>query len=456
MLNDEIQKNLRFNAIVNILDGCFFGFGVGFASIMMVIPLFLAELTDSKMLIGFMTASVQAVGWQVPQLLTASHIAGLTRFKPMVLKMTLHERWPLLALAFVALLIPTLGTTPILILTVLLLGWRSFGAGFTANVWQNMIGKVIPRSYRGTFWGIQFAGSNLLAAGSMVIAGILLEKIAYPHNYALCFFIATFGVAISWWFLSLTREPVREVSAEQKKLNWSHFLTSGGRDKNLWLFLLARALTQFGWMAVSFYALYGKSDLKLSESTVGIMFGVLTLSSIISPALGWMGDHWGHRRIYALAMLALAGSVFIATSAPRWEWLYAAFALAGFANEGMATIILSMTLEFGSEEERPYCIGLSNAMTAPASLAAPFIGGWLADVYGFDATFTLALIAALVTALVLLFLVQDPGRKKKKFAPVTPDCAPEAAETEDFFIPIAIDVEVGDLSRYEVEHAEKG
>ena len=42
------------------------------------------------------------MGWQLPQILTASRVGRLRRYKPMVLTMAIHERLPFFALALVA------------------------------------------------------------------------------------------------------------------------------------------------------------------------------------------------------------------------------------------------------------------------------------------------------------------------------------------------------------------
>ena len=82
MSNDN-DRNLRHNFIVNTLDGGFFGLGVGFASFVTIIPLFVSQMTDSAILIGLIPA-IHAMGWQLPQLLTVEHVTRLSRYKPMV------------------------------------------------------------------------------------------------------------------------------------------------------------------------------------------------------------------------------------------------------------------------------------------------------------------------------------------------------------------------------------
>ncbi|MEL7590991.1 MAG: hypothetical protein AAGU17_06815, partial [Anaerolineaceae bacterium] len=148
------DKDLKHNFLVNMLDGAFFGWGVGFSSYTTIIPLFVSTLTSSATLIGLIPA-IHNMGWQLPQLLLAKRISRMERVKPFVVRATIHERAPLLGLGVVSLLVPIVGVEVALILTFLLLIWQGLGAGFTANAWQIMISKVIPGNILATFFGAQ-------------------------------------------------------------------------------------------------------------------------------------------------------------------------------------------------------------------------------------------------------------------------------------------------------------
>ncbi|MGW8145233.1 MAG: MFS transporter, partial [Anaerolineales bacterium] len=136
-MNSFKIKNLRFNFVVNVFDGAFFGSALGFASFFTVIPLFVSRLTDSAVLIGLIPA-IHAVGWQLPQLFTAQKVSKLDKYKRMTLLMTLNERVPFLGLAIVAWFSPQLGVQVSLILVFVLLIWQGFGGGFTATAWQSL------------------------------------------------------------------------------------------------------------------------------------------------------------------------------------------------------------------------------------------------------------------------------------------------------------------------------
>ena len=408
----KILENYRFNFAVNALDAAFFGLGLGFASFVTVIPLFVNSLTDSTTLIGII-ASIQAVGWQLPQLLTSRRVASLRLYRPMVLSMTIHERWPFLGLAVVAVLIPIAGAPVALALTVLMAAWQALGGGFTGTPWQAMIGKIMPEKRRGTFYGVQASGMSLLNGLGAIGAGIILTEVAYPYNFALCFFIGAVAMAISYVFLRATREPevpVEEVVQERRPM-WSSLWAILNRDGNFRWFLLVRMLTQFAIMAISFYTIYGVRHFEMSEATAGFMTGLMAFVQVVgAPLAGWVGDRWGHRRVFAVGMIGMALSIFMALTAPELEWFYLVFALAGLTNSVLWTSILSLTVEFGTEADRPYYIGLANTLIAPATLFAPIIGGMLVDFSGFQATFLLALGASVLAVLVLLGLLQDPRR----------------------------------------------
>jgi MFS family permease len=424
MRNPEIHKNFTHNATVHIMDGAFFGMGMGFASTVTIIPLFVNTLTDSTTLIGLI-ASIHLVGWQLPQILTANYVANLQRYLRMVLLMSLHERWPFLGLAVVALAVPVLGPVPALILTFVLLTWQALGGGFTATAWQTLIGKIIPLRRRGTFWGLQAAASAVLMAGSAYIAGRILVSLEYPYNFALCFFLAAVAMAISWAFLALTREKAHTLDpaqTEPRRLRWPHLLALVRNDANFRGLLIARSLSQFAWMSVAFYTVYGVRHFGMDEATAGVMVAMLTLvQTVAQPLMGWLGDQWGHRRIFGLGMLALAGSALAASVGPTLDWLYVAFILAGIGFTVIWTTSMTFTLEFGSEADRPYYVGLANTLIAPATLSAPLLGGLLADAVGFGATFGLAAVSGVITAAILFFVVRDPIPLRQRAAAIAGD-----------------------------------
>jgi MFS family permease len=408
----DIRKHVRHNFLVNVLDGGFFGMAIGFASFVTIIPLFVNKFTDSSLLIGLI-ASIHLVGWQLPQILTANHVAQLRRFKPMVIFMTIHERWPFLGMAFVALFAAQLGNTLVLILTFILMTLQALFGGFTATAWQSMIAKVMPPNRRGTFYGAQSSAANLLSSlGALIAGAILLASGGSNEGFALTFLLSGVLMFVSFAFIAMNREPASEPAIE-KPLSGVEFrrrlIGILRRDGNYRTFILARMLIQAASIGSAFYTVFAVRQFNMDEGTAGIMTGVFLLAATIgNPLCGWLGDRYSRRIIFAIGGLLAGASALAALAAPDVSWFYLVFALLGLSNGASWTSANAMTADFGGEKERPFYISLVNTLIAPVTLLAPIIGGFLADSINTEATLWFIVVTGALTAGVAFFLLREP------------------------------------------------
>lgn len=415
-MDKELSKNLKHNYIVNVADGGFFGLALGFASFSTVIPLFVSTLTDSAIVIG-LVVGLHALGWQLPQLLIARHVSRLVRYKPLVMVLTVHERIPFLGLAFIALLLPHIGATAALILVFVMLAWQGIGGGITANPWQNMINKVIPPDYLATFFGIQGAAANLLASGSAIVAGVILDRTTYPYNYVYVFLIACVFMAISFVMIGLTREPVHSVAPpiENQPNLFRTTLAILKKDRNFSWLLVGRMLSQFGVMGSSFYAVHVVKNLGANEIEAGGLASVLMIASfVMNIVLGRLADRWRKIAVLEIGAVSIVLANLIAWYGPSIAWFYPANILISIANTCLWTIMMAVALQFGSDEERPLYVGMANTLITPATALAPFVGGLLANLFGYPAAFIASAISGLLSVLVFQFLVHEPRPRSGK------------------------------------------
>jgi MFS family permease len=409
----ELHRNLRYNITVNLVDGAYFGLATGFGSIGTIITLFVSKLTNSAILIGLVPA-IHAVSWQLPQLFTAGWVSRQRRFKPMVLWLTIHERAPFIGLALIAWLLPGIGRISALVLIFLMLLWQGLGAGFTANGWQSFIAKIIPSESRGSFFGAQAAFANIYMSIGAVAAGYLLYRVGSFNNFALCFAITAFFMIFSWIALALTREPVdyEKTIPSQKHSFLRESIDILRRDRNFDWFLTARILGQFASMGFTFYIVFALRHFNMDVITAGYLTAALTVSQTIANlVMGWMGDRFGHRLMLIIGSICISLSALLAWKAPSLGWFYLVFILEGLANVATWTIGMAITVEFGTEADRPIYIGLSNTLAAPVTILAPILGGWLADATGFGTTFILSAVGGLITTFVLILLVKNPRQR---------------------------------------------
>lgn len=449
----QADGDLGFNVLVHTLDASCFGLGLGLASFGSVVPLFLHRHTESALLLGTL-GSIHLLGWHLPQLATARRVAGLQRYMPMVMAMTTLERLPFLALAALAWTegaMPGRLSGPAIVAAVLgLVFLIGIGGGLTANPFQAMVARIIPARRRTVFYGLKAAAANLLVAAGAEIAGRLLEGSASPSRFALCFLLAALATAVSWVFLSLTREgPAREpadlagasppladatpnpapVQGQSTLLvaavapdpdpdpdpDTAHPPLPTARsllkaDSRFRWYLVTRALSQLGHMAAGFYAVYAIQRFHAGPLVVARLTAVFALSqTLANPVMGWAADRWGFRDPKRLGLAASGLGALIAMAARSPQLLYLSMALAGVAAVAIFTFPLAMNVEFGDDRNRAVYIGLSSTLTAPAIVGAPILGGWLADALGFQPTFALAALGAGAAIVALERMRRVPG-----------------------------------------------
>ncbi len=124
-------------------------------------------------------------------------------------------------------------------------------------------------------------------------------------------------------------------------------------------------------------------------------------------AWGLLGDRFGHKLCLLGAQVCLLAAVAVALAAPSLWWLGVAFALSAAAVAAMSVSRFAIVIEFAPPALRPTYISLAGVAIAPASAVAPLVGGWLADLAGYPATFLVCGACGLLGG-ALLLSVRDP------------------------------------------------
>jgi MFS family permease len=409
----QLNNPLQYNYLMSVLDGSFFGLAMGFASFTTVIPLFLNTLTSSALLIGLIPA-IRSMGYQLPPLFMAGTVARQKYYKPMMLRNTLHERIPFLCLALIAWFSPQLGQQNSILLVFASIIWQGLGGGITANPLQNLVARVFPSHIRATVIGSQSAANNLLSSGGALAGGILLTAVPAPFNYAASFLVATVWLTASYLCLANLKEPVQADDVVPPVLPpfKDRVLSILRGNRSFGWFLVSKMLAQFAMMASAFYMIYAVRKLAMDTTTAGIMTGVLFITQVAAnPVIGYLSDRWSRKGVLEIGGVALILGPVLAWFAPSLGWYFGVIILAGIANAIFFTLGLAFLLEYGTDSERPMYFGLANTFTAPVSIIAPLLGGWLADSAGFQDTFLIAAVAGSLTFLVLHFFVVDPRQK---------------------------------------------
>lgn len=406
----EVERNYRFNFIVNVLDGTLFWWGSSFFSTRTILPLYVSRLTDSTVAVGLL-ATISAAGWLLPQLFTANWVQRLPRKKEAPVRVGLFtERLPVILLAPAAWLA---GRVPGLALVVFfaLYAWHVIGAGVVAVGWQDMIANVIPVDRRGRFFGVTNFGGTATGVLGALAAAWLLDRYDFPSGYMYSFAAAAVLISLSWVFLALTREPIRttlEPTVSSREY-WRRLPGILRADGNFRRFLLSQVVISWGGMAVGFLAVYAVARWRLADSQAGDYAASMLVGQALSNLfLGVLADRKGHKLVLELSTLFGVMAVVLAYLAPDPRWFYLVFAFVGANAAGSILSGIMIVFEFTRPEMRPTYIGLSNTIVGVFNAVSPMVAAWVVGEVGYQPLFATAAIIGAVGLALLRWTVREP------------------------------------------------
>jgi MFS family permease len=408
-----IERNYRWNFIVNTLEGASYWFGMSFFSSAIILPLFVSHFTNSPLMIGLISF-LGLGGLFLPQLFMANAVerAPRKKFFPVTLGFFL-ERLPVFlippAVYFMAIRQPVLT----LVIFFVLYAWQNAGTGVIVVGWQDMIAKVIPVEKRGRFFGISnFIGNGAGILGALAVP-VILEKFTFPLGYVYSFSITAVFIFLSWVFISLTREPA--VYSSKPPVSQLKYLRSLPevlrKDPNFRMYLLAQIVFSLSGMATGFLVVYTVRTWDLPDAVAsGFMIALQVGLTLAYLLFGFLSDRKGHKLSLEICLLLSVVLLVLAILAPSPWWFFPIFFLRGVVNAGTFVSGISIVYEFTDPENRPTYIGLANTIPGVVMSVAPLIGGWLAGAVSYRMMFILSAVIGAVSWFVLHFAVREPRK----------------------------------------------
>ena len=262
-----IRRNAGWNFWVNVGDLSFVTLAGSFVFISTILPLYASYLTDSRILIGLIPATY-LVASHGPQLFMAARAEALGRKKPWVVRVSVFERVPWLILGLGILLWPEAPAWfSYAFLAAMLLAAQG-AVGVASPAWRAMLANVVHPDRKGLMFGLGSSFGGLMGAAGALLARYILDTVAFPRSFGLCFVLAFAGQALSWTFLTLNREPERPPDRPRARLgSYLRELPEVLRqDANFARFLISQVLVILGTLGVSFYVVYGREAFGVSDS----------------------------------------------------------------------------------------------------------------------------------------------------------------------------------------------
>jgi MFS family permease len=388
-----LERHARRNFWLNVLDGTAYIFGVSMVSRYTVLPLFVSRLSSERWIQGLIP-TLTYTGWSLPALFMAPLVASLPRRKPLIMRATIGERVPFLALGLVLLLWPSLPAATLLLIFFGLYAVQTFSGGVAMTAWQDFIARVIPKRRWGTFFGLQFGMGGVLGVAGAAVASAILISQPFPQNFGTIALLCFAAQVVSYIFLGLTIEPPQEVQPRQPM---RAFL--GGirpllqRNPAFRRYLFCRAAIALGLVGHNFLTAAALESFHPSDAEIGIFTAVLLgVQALGHIGLGPLADRWGHKQVLELATGLGLLALLLTVLAPAVVWFLPIFALVGAAQAGYQLSGFTLVFSFSTPAERPAFIGVANTTLTPVAALGPLLAASLAEVAGYNALF-IALLA---------------------------------------------------------------
>lgn len=408
----EVRKHLGRNVGASLAHGMLGLTGFRLVTAPTFVPAYIYLLSASKLAVGLALAS-QFIGMALSSIWGATLIEHRRKVLPVVFSIGWLMRAQILGLALSAWLLDGGWALAAACLFLALFGLFN---GVQSVAFAYLMSKVIPVDRRGSLTGLRNFFGGLIAAAVAWLGGhYLVGGNAFGNGYASTFMAAFILTSIGISALSFVREPaspwVRPRARLRERLRQVPALLRA--DPHYRRFFHARALAALGTAALPFYAIYAGRGSGLSGEMLGYLSLAFLLAQTISNlAWGRIADRRGYKQVFLLSLglwTAATGALLLAEST---GWIMLAFCGLGAGFGGYYVASQNLVLEFGSSQDRPMLIAVSDTASHLMMAAGPILGGLAAEGVDFGWVFGAAMLLK-CAALAMVWQMEEPRGKKR-------------------------------------------
>ena len=153
-----------------------------------------------------------------------------------------------------------------------------------------------------------------------------------------------------------------------------------------------------------------KKDFQVSDTTLGVVTGLIAIYAIAGVPVAWLAERWSRRNIIAIGLFfwsLMTGLTGLVTNV--WQLGGTRFAMAIGESAGLAPS-QSILSDLFSKRARPVVLSIITTASSLALLFFSPIAGWVAGHYGWRAVFLAAGAPGVVLAVAMLLTVREPRR----------------------------------------------
>ncbi len=372
-----------------------------------VMPALVLEAGGTVVTVGALTAIMIGLPL-VSQLLFAGFLHTRPRKKPyLLLGITLR----VLALAFGAAAILTVGVSPLIIPAVFLaMTVFSLSGAFAGVSYTDLLGRVVAPQQRRVFFVRRQVITTLGLLISALVTRYLLGAISFPEGYAWLFAAASgFLLLASLGFWALAEPAPRGAAGADSGAGAGPAAKAGiaatlrraphlvGRDRNLRSLILVVNLFALGITSIPLITALALRTYEPSTATVGTFVVVQIVGMLLAAPVWNRVIARGGFRLLMMLEVGLLTVVFplalvVATAAPLPAFA-ALYLLTGAVLSAHKIGIDGALVQISPDDQRALYAGVFGAANIATALL-PLLSGLLVSVLGFGPVFVAASVAA--------------------------------------------------------------
>ncbi len=408
------DKDFRRNFSLGVINGTFFNGALAFLSGSTVIPVFISQLTDSKILIGLFS-TLESFGWFAPQLFTALFIAHRDKVLGFYNNLS-FARLFFFGIATATVFIFSQNHSLILLSFAISFTIYAIASGIAGIAFTEIVGKTIPVNKRGSYFGLRmFLGGSIAAIEGIAVTKIL-EVYPYPQNFGILFIAAW----VMMFFGLLVFAYIKEPSAKERLpkappvMHLKEALKIYTNDSNFRRLFWSRAWVNTYYMATPFYIVFAIDRLDAPNWIAGTYLAAQMVGFLSTNLLwAWLSNKVSNRLVIIIAglisvlppLLAFIG-YFISINYLHFSVV---FFLIGMAEAGIGMGYISYLLEIAHEKGRLLSIGVMNTFLAPTVFFSA-LGGLLAQIFSLRILFVIVFITTAMSLSISIKLKETRNR----------------------------------------------
>ncbi len=405
---DQVERE---NAINSLIDGALFSVMAGLTN-----PFwgaFAVQLGASDYMLGLLT-SLPALANLLAQIPSAILIDKYhNRLEP-ILKSALAARSFYLVFAFLA-VAPFPSTLKAWIFIICYTLMR-FPGTMCDVAWMAMMGELFTPTLRARIFAERNMVSSLVSLLATVVAGKMLDALAWPVNYMVLYIMGYAFVMGSWYYLTRLKEnPERNLERKQHAGGLRNFKTVW-KDKTFLKFIGAAAVIHIGFhIPAALWTILWVKLMNLSNTWIGMFSTVSGLMSFLTyTRWGRWCEKYGNLKVFLVASGAhiLFPLVYGHFRSPYVH--LAVNAVGGFFGAGLNLSIFNALLDVSGDVSRPTYAAVYNIVLGISAFIWPVIGVSVYKLFGMTKTLDLTFVVRAVGLLLAAYLLSDQIKGKSQ------------------------------------------